>query len=38
VDLGCTPSGYSGALVTPDLPWVGAAFPPAAQSLVQTLT
>ena len=38
VDPGSTPSGHSGALHAPVLPWVGPAFPPGAQSLFQTMT
>ena len=38
VDPGSTPSGHSGALHAAELPWVGPAFPPGAQSLVQAVT
>jgi len=38
VDPGCSPSGHSDALLTPELPWAGPAFPPAAPSLLQALT
>jgi len=38
VDPGSTPSGHSAALHTPGLPWVGPAFPPGAQSLLQAMT
>jgi len=31
-------SGHSAALHAPELPWVGPAFPPAAQSLLQAVT
>jgi len=37
-DPGSTPSCHSGALCAPELPWVGPAFPPAAQSLLQAVT
>jgi len=32
------PSGHSGAQHAPELPWVGPAFPPGAQSLFQAMT
>jgi len=38
VDPGSTLSGYSGALHAAELPWVGPAFPPGAQSLLQAMT
>ena len=38
VGPGSSPSGHSGALHIPELPWVGPAFPPGAQSLVQVMT
>jgi len=38
VDPGSTPSGHSDALHTPELLWVGPAFPPAAQSLLLAVT
>jgi len=38
VDPGSTPSSHSGVLHTPELLWVGPAFPLGAQSLFQTLT
>ena len=38
MDPGSTPSSYSGALHTRERPWVGPAFPPGAQSLVQAMT
>jgi len=38
VDPGSNPSSHSGALHAPELPWVGPAFPPGAQSLVQAVT
>ena len=38
VDPGSSPSGHSGALHAPELPWVGPAFPPGAQSLVLAMT
>jgi len=34
---GCTPSSHSGALLAPELPWVGPSFPPGAQSLLQAV-
>ena len=37
-DPGSIPSGHSGTLHTPELPWVGPAFPPGAQSLLQAVT
>ena len=37
-DPDSTPSGHSAALHTPELPWVGPAFSPGAQSLVQAMT
>ena len=37
-DPGFTPSGHSGALHAAELPWVGPAFLPGAQSLVQAMT
>jgi len=33
-----TPSSHSDALHAPELSWVGPAFPPGAQSLVQVMT
>ena len=38
MDAGSTPSSHSGTLHTPELPWVGPAFPPGAQSLLQDMT
>jgi len=38
VDPGSPPSSHSGALHTPEFPWVGPAFPSGAQSLLQALT
>ena len=38
VDPGSIPPGHSGALLAPELPWVGPAFPPSAQSLFQAMT
>ena len=38
VDPGSTPSSHSGVLHAPELPLVGPAFPPGAQSLVQAVT
>jgi len=38
VDPGSIPSGHSVTLHAPELPLVGPAFPPGAQSLVQALT
>ena len=38
VDPGSTPSSHSGAWLTPELPWVGPAFPPGVQSLLQAMT
>ena len=38
VDPVSTPSGHSGALLAPELPWVDPAFIPGAQSLVQAVT
>jgi len=38
VDPGSTPSGHSGTLHTPELPWVGPAFPPGVQPLLQAMT
>jgi len=38
VDPGLTPSSHSGALLAPELPWDGPAFPPGAQSLLQAMT
>jgi len=38
VNPGFTPSSHSAALHVPELPWVGPAFPPGAQSLVQAVT
>jgi len=38
VDPGSNPSSHSGTLHGPELPWVGPAFPPGAQSLVQAVT
>ena len=37
-DPGSTPPGHSGTLHAPELPWVGPAFPPGAQSLFQAMT
>jgi len=38
VDPGSSPSGHSAAFHTPELPWVGPAFLPGAQSLLQAVT
>jgi len=38
VGPGSTPSCHSHALHAPELSWVGPAFPPGAQSLVQAVT
>jgi len=38
VDPGSSPSGHSGVSHAPELPWVGPAFPPGAQSLLQAVT
>jgi len=38
VDPGSNPSGHSAALLVSELPWVGPAFPPGTQSLVQAMT
>jgi len=38
VEPGSTPSHHTGAFHSPELPWVGPAFLPDAQSLVQTVT
>ena len=38
MDSGSSPSGHSGALHAPELPWVGPAFKPDAQPLVQAMT
>jgi len=38
VETGSTPSSHSGALHTPEFPWVGPAFPPGAQSPFQVVT
>ena len=38
VDPGFIPSSHSGALLAPELLWVGPAFPPGAQPLVQAMT
>ena len=38
VDPGSTPPGHSAALLTPESPQVGPAFPPGAQSLLQAVT
>jgi len=38
VDPVSIPSGLSGTLHTPELPWVGSAFPPDVPSLVQAVT
>ena len=38
VDPGSIPSGHSAALHTPELPWIGPAFPPDVQSLFQAVT
>jgi len=38
VDSGSIPSGHSGALHAPEPPWVGPAFPPGVQPLVQAVT
>ena len=38
VNPGPTPSHHSAALHAPELPWVGLAFPPGVQSLVQAMT
>jgi len=37
-DPGSTPSGHLRALLAPELPWAGPAFPPGAQSLAQAVT
>jgi len=38
LDPGSTPSIHSGALQAPELPWIGPAFPPGAQSLFQAVS
>jgi len=38
VDPGFTPSSHSDSLLAPELPWLGPAFPPGAQSLLQAMT
>ena len=38
LDSGFTLPGQSGLLHAPELPWVGPAFPPGAQSLVLAMT
>ena len=38
VDPGSTSSSHSGVLHAPVLPWVGPAFPPGSQSLLQAVT
>jgi len=38
MDNGSTPSGHSVALHAPELHWVGSAFPPGVQSVVQAMT
>ena len=38
VDFGSTPSCHSCTLSSPELPWAGPAFSPAAQSLFQAMT
>ena len=38
VDLGSIPSRHSRTLHAHELPWIGPAFPPGAQSLVQAVT
>ena len=38
VDPTSSPSGHSGALLAAELPWVGPAFSPGAQSLLQAVT
>jgi len=38
VDPGSFPSGHSEGLHAPELPWVGPAFPPGAQSVIQAVT
>jgi len=38
VDTGFNPFGHSAALHAPENPWVGLAFPPGSQSLVQAMT
>jgi len=38
VHPGSSPSSHSDALHAPELPWVGPAFPPGAQSLPQAMT
>jgi len=37
-DPGSSLSSHSGTLHAPELPWVGPAFPPGAQSLLQAVT
>jgi len=38
VDPGYTPSAHSSTLHAPELPWVGPAVPPGAQSLLQAVS
>jgi len=38
VDPGSTPSGHSGVLHAPELPWIGPAFSPGTQSLLWAVT
>jgi len=38
VHPGSTHSGHSAALLAPELPWVGPAFPPGAPLLIQAVT
>ena len=38
MEPGSTPSGHSGTLHAPELPWVGPVFPPGVQSLLQAVT
>jgi len=38
MDPGSTPSGHSNTLHAPELPWIGPALPPGAQSLGQATT
>jgi len=38
VDPGSIPSSRSTALIAPELPWIGPAFLPGAQSLVQAIS
>ena len=38
VDPDSTSTSHSGALLAPELPWIGPAFPPGAQSQFQAVT